>query len=151
MATARSESTRLARRYALITIVVTGVLVYGVAVALRHDLGETTVSFVLFAGLFGGTAGFLGAEVGRYRTCPRCGEEQHRRAGDCAQCGYDVRSRPRFVCTEGHSSYDEGLCACGRRLAPWTPPDVWRPVRRSLYVGLAVLLALVVAGAILGG
>lgn len=146
----RSEPTRLAQRYGLVATAVTAVLVYGTALALRHDLGETTVSFVLFAGLFGGTAAFLGAEVARFRKCPRCGEQQTDRVRDCPNCGYDVKARPRFVCTEGHASYDPGLCACGRRLQPWTPPDVSRHVKRSIYIGLAILVAMIITGALLG-
>ncbi len=147
----RSESTRLAQRYAVVATAVTAVLVYGTALALHHDLGETTVSFVMFAGLFAGTAAFLGAEVGRYRKCPRCGEQQAGgRAGDCGRCGYDVRGRPRFVCEEGHASYDAGICPCGRRLVPWIPPDIGRHVKRSIYLGLAILVALIVTGALLG-
>ena len=147
----RSESTRLAQRYAAIATGVTAVLVYGTALVLDHDLGQTTVSFLLFAGLFAGTAAFLGAEVGRYKKCPRCGEQQTTgRVTDCAKCGYDVKARPRFVCTEGHASYDAGLCPCGRRLAPWVPPDVGKHVKRSIYIGAAILVAMIITGAVLG-
>ena len=151
MTSPRSESTRLALRYAVIATAATALVVYGAAALLRHNLAETTVSFVIFAVLFAGTAAFVGAEVGRYRKCPRCGQQQ---AGggvrDCARCGYDIKLRRRFVCSEGHSSYDAGLCACGQRLAPWDPPDIGRHVKRSVYIGIAILVALIVTGALLG-
>ena len=151
MTSPRSESTRLAQRYAVVTVAVTAALVYGVAVALDHDLGETTVSFILFAGLFGGTAAFLGAEVGRFKKCPRCGEQQTSGGiRDCPRCGYDVKAHPRFVCSEGHATYYDGMCPCGRRLQPWIPPDVGKHVKRSIYIGLAILVALIVTGALLG-
>ena len=124
---------------------------YGAAAALHHDLAQTTVSFVIFAVLFGGTAAFLGAEVARARRCPRCDEQQTRRAADCPRCGYDVRERPRFVCDQGHAALEPGICDCGRRRAPWQPPDIGRHVRRSVYLGVAILVALIATGLILGG
>ncbi len=140
----------LATRWAVITVVVTGVLTYGAGQALHHDLGATTVSFLMFAGLFGGTAAFLGHEVAAYRRCPRCGHQQTAKPKTCPECGYDVKARPRFVCSEGHAAYDEGICRCGRRLSPYVPPDVGGRVKRMLWAGGALLLALMVTGLLLG-
>lgn len=140
----------LARRWGAITVVVTGVLTYGVAQALRHDLGATTVSFAMFAGLFGGTAAFLGHEVAAFRRCPRCGHQQARCPRDCPECGYDVQARPRYVCSEGHAALDDGICDCGRRRQPYVPPDVGSRVTRMLWAGAALLVALVVTGLLLG-
>ena len=140
----------LAIRWSAITVAVTGVIVYGVAQALHHDLGETTVSFVMFAGLFGGTAAFLAHEVAAYRRCPRCGTQQTGRPGDCPDCGYDVRTRPRYVCDAGHATLDEGVCDCGRRLRPYVPPDIGGRVARMVWAGVALLVALVVTGLLLG-
>jgi hypothetical protein len=140
----------LARRWALVTVAVTGVVVYGGCALLRYDLGSTTVSFAMFAALFGGTAWFVGHEVATYRRCPRCGHQQTGRPGTCPDCGYDVRERPRWVCSEGHAAYDEGLCRCGRRLHEYVPPDVGGRVLRMVWAGVALLVALVVTGLLLG-
>jgi ribosomal protein L37E len=139
----------LARRWAWIAVGATAVLVYGAGVLLRHDLGATTVSFAMFAGLFGGTAWFLGHEVATYRRCPRCGTQQTSRPSVCAECGYDVRTRPRWVCDQGHLAYEPGLCDCGRRRREYVPPDVGGRVTRMLWIGLALLVALVVTGLLL--
>lgn len=140
----------LATRWAVGTVVVTGVLTYGVAQVLHHDLGATTVSFAMFAALFGGTAAFLGHEVAAFRRCPRCGHQQTARPGDCPKCGYDVKERPRYVCSEGHAALDDGICDCGRRLQPYVPPDVGGRVKRMLWAGAALLAALLLAGFLLG-
>jgi ribosomal protein L37E len=141
---------RLARRWGWTTVAVTAVVVYGGCALLRYDLASTTVSFVLFAALFGGTAAFLGHEVADFRRCPRCGTQQESRPTTCADCGYDVAARPRFVCEAGHASYEPGLCDCGRRLVPYVPPDIGGRVRRMVGFGVALLVALVVTGLLLG-
>lgn len=123
------DARRLARRWALVTTAVTAVVVYGGCALLRYDLGSTTVSFLIFGGLFGGTAWFLGHEVGTSRA-----------AGP---------PRERFVCDAGHVSYDAGVCACGRRARPYVPPDVWPRIRRMLWFGLGLLVVLVTTGLLL--
>ena len=140
----------LARRWGIVTVLVTGVVVYGVAQLLHHDLGATTVSFVMFAALFGGTAAFLGHEVASFRRCPRCGHQQTSRPGTCPDCGYDVRARPRYVCDEGHASFEPGICACGRRLREYVPPDVSGRVKRMVWFGMALLVALFLTRLLLG-
>jgi hypothetical protein len=140
----------LARRYAACAVVVTGVVVYGGCALLRYDVGSTTVSFVIFAALFGGTAWFVGHEVATYRRCPRCGCQQTGRPGTCPECGYDVAERPRYACSEGHGSYEPGLCDCGRRLAAYEPPDVASRVRRMVWFGAGLLVVLVAVGLLLG-
>ena len=147
---ARDYPKVLAARWAAGAVVVTGLLTYGAGQALRHDLGATTVSFLMFAGLFGGTAAFLGHEVAAHRRCPRCGHQQTARPGECPECGYDVRTRPRYVCSEGHAAFDPGMCECGRRRQPYVPPDVGGRVTRMVWVGAALLTALVVTGLLLG-
>lgn len=140
----------LARRWAWTTVAVTGVVVYGGSALLRYDLASTTVSFAMFAGLFGGTAWFLGHEVATYRRCPRCRTQQTSRPGTCETCGYDVAARPRWTCDEGHLALEPGLCDCGRRRREYVPPDVGGRVRRMLWFGLALLVVLVVTGLLLG-
>ena len=140
----------LARRWGIVTVVVTGVVTYGVAQLLHHDLGATTVSFVMFAVLFGGTAAFLGHEVAAFRRCPRCGHQQTAKPGTCPECGYDVKERPRYVCPEGHASLEPGICDCGRRLQAYVPPDVGGRVWRMVWFGVALLVVLVVTRLLLG-
>lgn len=140
----------LAWRWGVATVAVTGIATYGLAQYLHHDLGATTVSFLMFAALFGGTAAFLGHEVAAFRRCPRCGHQQTARPGACPDCGYDVAARPRFVCPEGHAALDDGICDCGRRRQPYVPPDVGSRVKRMLWAGAALLVALVVTGLLLG-
>lgn len=137
---------RRAVRWGAAATAVTAVLTYGAGAALRFDLLSTTVSFLMFATLFGGTAAFVGAEVTRYARCPRCDWQQEGRPGTCPRCGYDVAVRPRFVCEEGHAAYEPGLCECGRRRLPWQAPDVRGPVLRSVLAGVAVFAALVITG-----
>jgi hypothetical protein len=143
---AEAAARRRALRWAGITVVVTGVVVYAAGAALRFDLVSSTVSFVTFALLFAPTAAFLGIEVTRSRRCPRCGWQQTGRAGICPDCRYDVATRPRWACDAGHRALAAGLCDCGRRLHPVTPVDVAGPVKRSLWIGAAVFLALVITG-----
>lgn len=150
MSTTRSEAQRLAWRWGLAATAATAVLVYGAGAALQHDLGQTTVSFVMFGALFGGTAAFLGAEVAGHRRCPRCGVQQTSRPTTCRECGYDVAARPAYVCSDGHRAFEPGLCDCGRRLQEWVPPDIGGHVKRSVYLGAAILVALVLTGALLG-
>jgi ribosomal protein L37E len=123
---------------------------YGGCALLRYDLGSTTVSFVIFAALFGGTAAFLGHEVADFRRCPRCGAQQTARPGECAGCGYDVAARSRWVCDQGHGSYEPGVCDCGRRRQPYVPPDVGRRVARMVWFGAGLLAVLVATGLLLG-
>lgn len=141
-----SLARRRAIRWGAAATVLTAVLTYGAAAALRFDLLSTTVSFLMFAMLFGGTAAFLATEVTGYARCPRCSWQQESRPGLCPRCGYDVANRPRFVCDEGHAAYEPGMCDCGRRRKSWQPPDVRGPITRSLLLGLAVFVALVVTG-----
>lgn len=137
---------RRAVRWGAAATAVTAVLTYGAAAALRLDLLSTTVSFLMFAALFGGTAAFVAAEVSSYARCPRCGWQQERRPGSCPRCHYDVRNRPRFVCDDGHSAYEPGVCGCGLRRKFWQPPDLRGPIVRTLLIGAAVFAALVVTG-----
>ena len=140
----------LARRCAWVTVAGTAVVVYGGCALLRYDLASTTVSFVMFAGLFGGTAWFLGHEVATYRRCPRCGHQQTTRPGECPECGYDVKRRPRWVCDAGHAAFEPGMCDCGRRLKEYVPPDVGGRVKRMLWFGLGLLVVLFAVGLLLG-
>jgi hypothetical protein len=115
-------------------------------VALHDTVGSGLVTFAMFGGLAALTAGVLAWELASLRVCPRCGFENSAMAL-CAGCGYDVRERPRFACSEGHRvAYDPGMCECGRRLLPLRPVPVAKHALRAAWFALGFfLLVLVVA------
>ena len=115
--------------------------------ALHDTVGSGLVTFVIFGGLAALTAGVLAWELASLRVCPRCGLENPGLVAACAGCGYDVRARPRFACTEGHRvAYSEGLCDCGRRLLPLHPVPVGRHVLRAIWFALAFFVVVVLVG-----
>jgi ribosomal protein L40E len=115
--------------------------------ALHDTLGSGLVTFAIFGGLAALTAGVLAWELASLRVCPRCGLENGPAAPGCAGCGYDLRGRPRFACSEGHRvAFEPGLCDCGRRLLPLRPVPVARHAMRAVWLALGFfLLVLVVA------
>jgi hypothetical protein len=117
--------------------------------ALHDTLASGLVTFAMFGGLAALSAGVLAWEVASRRVCPRCGTE----SGDpatCAACGYDLRSRPRFACTEGHRvAYEGGLCDCGRRLLPLRPVALTGRLLRTFWLAVAFFLAFLVLDALL--
>jgi hypothetical protein len=116
--------------------------------ALRDSVGSGLVTFAVFGGLAALSAGVLAWELASLRVCPRCGLENATTAA-CAGCGYDVRARPRFACSEGHRvSYEPGMCDCGRRLLALRPVPVGRHALRAAWLALGVFL-LVLLGAML--
>jgi hypothetical protein len=121
-------------------------------VALDDSVGSGLVTFVIFGGLAALTAGVLAWELASLRVCPRCGLE-NATAAACARCGYDVRGRPRFACSEGHQvAFEPGMCDCGRRLLPLRPVPVARHALRAAWLALGFfLLVLVVALLASGG
>jgi hypothetical protein len=117
--------------------------------ALHDTVGSGLVTFVIFGGLAALTAGVLAWELASLRVCPRCGLENSGLTAACAGCGYDVRARPRFACTEGHRvAFEPGLCDCGRRLLPLRPVPVARHALRAAWLALGFFL-LVLVGAML--
>ncbi|MGH2815220.1 MAG: hypothetical protein ACRDLC_08690 [Actinomycetota bacterium] len=116
-------------------------------VALDDTVGSGLVTFAIFGGLAALSAGVLAWELASLRVCPRCGHENPGLTAACAGCGYDVRARPRFACTEGHRvSFEPGLCDCGRRLLALRPVPVARHAMRAAWLALGFfLLVLVVA------
>jgi hypothetical protein len=143
------------RRSAAVRSTVTAVAVALVASALGsalftmalHDtLGSGLVTFAMFGGLAALTAGVLAWELASLRVCPRCGFENST-MGACAACGYDVRERPRFACSEGHRvAYEPGMCDCGRRLLALRPVPLAKYAMRAAWFALGFfLLVLVIA------
>ncbi len=143
------------RRSAAVRSTVTAVAVALVAsalgsalftVALHDTVGSGLVTFAMFGGLAALTAGVLAWELASLRVCPRCGFENSAMAA-CASCGYDVRERPRFACSEGHRvAYEPGMCDCGRRLLALRPVPVAKHALRAAWLALGFfLLVLVVA------
>jgi ribosomal protein L40E len=118
-------------------------------VALHDTVGSGLVTFAIFGGLAALSAGVLAWELASLRVCPRCGHENPGLTTACAGCGYDVRTRPRFACTEGHRvAFEPGLCDCGRRLLLLRPVPVARHALRAAWLALGVFL-LVLVGAML--
>ena len=115
-------------------------------VALDDTVGAGLVTFAIFGGLAALSAGVLAWELASLRVCPRCGFENSAMAA-CAGCGYDVRERPRFACSEGHRvAFEPGMCDCGRRLLSLRPVPVARHAMRAAWLALGFfLLVLVVA------
>ena len=115
-------------------------------VALDDTLGSGLITFAIFGSLAALSAGFLAWELASLRVCPRCGLENAGTAA-CAGCGYDVRARPRYACSEGHRvAFEPGMCDCGRRLLALRPVPVAKHALRAAWLALGFfLLVLVVA------
>ena len=141
----------MAARLTLVAVVVALVLSALGSAAFTMALGDTMASGLLTFAMFGGlaalTAGVLAWEVASSRTCPVCHAENPAPLSSCAGCGYDMRTRPRYACTEGHRvAYAEGMCECGRRLLPLRPVPVAKHALRAAWFALGFfLLVLVVA------
>lgn len=137
------------------TIAVSSALVLAAfgSVALTIAFDDTFASGLMTFGMFGGlaalTAGVLAWEVSSRRACPRCGAESSS-PRTCVACGYDLRERPRFACSEGHRvHYDAGLCDCGRRLLALRPAPVGRHVAGAFWLAVAVFMVLLLLDALL--
>jgi hypothetical protein len=115
-------------------------------VSLGESVADGLLNFLTFGGLAALTAGVLSWELASSRVCPRCRREGPRGAAGCANCGYDLRTRRRFACSEGHVvAYEPGLCDCGRRLLELGPVPVLRHAMRTLLLAFAVVAALGIA------
>ena len=137
------------------TIAVSSALVLAAlgSVALTIAFDDTLASGLMTFGMFGGlaalSAGVLAWEVTSRRACPRCGTESSS-PRTCVACGYDLRERPRFACSEGHRvHYESGLCDCGRRLLALRPAPLGRHVARAFWLALAVFMVLLLLDALL--
>jgi len=113
--------------------------------ALHDTVGSGLVTFAIFGGLAALSAGVLAWELASLRVCPRCGHENPGLTAACDGCGYDVRARPRFACTEGHRvAFDPGLCDCGRRLLALRPVPVARHALRAAWLAIGFFLLVLV-------
>jgi hypothetical protein len=120
-------------------------------VALHDSVGSGLVTFAVFGGLAALSAGVLAWEWASQRVCPRCGYENSAVAA-CAACGYDVRERPRFACSEGHRvAFEPGMCDCGRRLLALRPVPVARHALRAAWLALGFFLLVLVVAALASG
>jgi ribosomal protein L37E len=118
-------------------------------IAFDDSLASGLMTFGMFGGLAALTAGVLAWEVASRRACPRCGTESSS-PRTCAACGYDLRARPRFACSEGHRvAYEPGMCECGRRLLELRPVPLARHVARAFWLALAVFLVMLLLDALL--
>lgn len=117
------------------------------AAAVGAGAADVVVGAVIYGGLVGAAAAFVTVDRLHARQCPRCRQRTRAAAGPCPACGYDLDTRPRYACTEGHHVYlDAGLCDCGRRLhqlpsARGVGPQVRFVVRVGAWL-LAFLLGL---------
>ena len=140
------------------TLLAVGVALLGSALAsvlftmaLHDTVASGLVTFAIFGGLAALSAGVLAWELASLRVCPRCGHENPGLTTACAGCGYDVRARPRYACTEGHRvAFEPGLCDCGRRLLALRPVPVGRHALRAAWLALGFFL-LILVGALLAG
>ena len=120
-------------------------------VALHDSVGSGLITFAIFGSLAALSAGVLAWELASLRVCPRCGYENTAMAA-CAGCGYDVRERPRFACSEGHRvAFDPGMCECGRRLLALRPVPVARHAMRAAWFALGFFLLVLVVAALASG
>jgi len=121
----------------------------GFTVAFDDSLASGLVTFAMFGGLAALTAGVVAWELSSRRSCPRCGIENPS-PRTCVACGYDLRARPRFACTEGHRvTYEPGLCECGRRLLELRPVPIGRHVARAFWLALGVFGLMMLIDALL--
>jgi ribosomal protein L40E len=120
--------------------------------ALHDTVGSGLVTFAIFGGLAALSAGVLAWELASLRVCPRCGHENPGLTTACAGCGYDVRARPRFACSEGHRvAFEPGLCECGRRLLALRPVPVARHALRAAWLALGFFLVVLLGALLVSG
>jgi ribosomal protein L40E len=120
--------------------------------ALHDTVGSGLVTFAIFGGLAALSAGVLAWELASLRVCPRCGHENPALTTACAGCGYDLRARPRYACSEGHRvAFEPGLCDCGRRLLALRPVPVARHALRAAWLALGFFLVVLVAAMLASG
>lgn len=118
-------------------------------VAFDDSLVSGLMTFAMFGGLAALAAGVAAWEFSSRRSCPRCGTESPV-PRSCVACGYDLRARPRFACTEGHRvAYEPGLCDCGRRLLELRPVPVGRHVARAFWLAIGVFGLMLLIDALL--
>lgn len=141
----RASSRPAASRLTLIAVgaalLAAGLGSAAVTAALHQPIRDGLLDFVVFGGLAAITAGVLTWELAGTRYCPRCAHENARKAAACAACAYDLATRPRFACSEGHRvAYEPGMCPCGRRLLALRAPEVGRHALNSVAIALVVFL-----------
>src|SRR5690606_11837727 len=117
LAADRPAAFRMTLVAVVVALVVSAVATTVFTLSLGEPLGDGVLNLLTFGGLAALTAGVLAWELATSRECPRCRREQARGAVLCDGCGYDLRTRKRYACSEGHAvAYEPGLCDCGRRL-----------------------------------
>jgi hypothetical protein len=149
VAAARPGGRPAARRLTLIAVsaalLVSGIATVAITLALHQPLSSGLLDFGIFGSLAAGAAGVLAWELAGNRCCPRCRHENRSRTVACAGCGYDLVTRPRFACSEGHRlAYEPGMCDCGRRLLALRAPRVARHALNSVVLALATFLAVLI-------
>jgi hypothetical protein len=139
---------------AVAPIVVTALLLTPVALFTTITGGDVLGAAVVYGGLLGLAAGFVATDRLQARQCPRCARRHPRGAGSCERCGYDLRTRPRYACSERHLAYlddaGDGRCSCGRWLERLPEArGVGPQVVATLRIGAFLLVFLLLMGVIL--
>jgi hypothetical protein len=148
-AAARPAAVRTTLTAVLIALAVSALATAAFTVALGESIGDGLLNFAAFGTLAALTAGVLAWELAAGRTCPRCRREQPRGAATCAGCGYDLHTRRRYACSEGHVvAYEPGMCDCGRRLLELRPAPLVRHAFHTILLAVAMFAALAIASAL---
>jgi hypothetical protein len=148
---ARPAAVRSTLTAVAVALAASGFAVTVFALAVGESFAGGLLDFALFGGLAALTAGVLAWELAGSRLCPRCGAEGGRGALLCRTCGYDLRARPRYACSEGHVvSFEPGMCDCGRRLLKLRPDPILRHAVNSIMFGVVFFVAMVIAALLSG-
>ena len=135
----------------LACIVGCGAFAAAIGVLTGRGMADVTWSAFVYGGLLAAAAVVVYVDRVYARQCPRCRARASQGDLRCPSCSYDVQSRPRVACSEGHGPYLEpGLCPCGRRLRPLERPRGVRPqVMATLGLGAGLLVFLVAVWGVL--
>ena len=124
----RGPLTRRERRivagWAVAPILLAGMVLSPFVVMGEAGFPELVSAALVYGGLLALATGFVAHDRMQHRQCPRCTSRARVDEGaTCGACGYDLESRPRWRCDEGHEVVlDPGMCSCGRRLQRRDPP-----------------------------
>src|SRR5690606_7354156 len=100
--------------FGLLLLLLSPFALFGAATA-----GDVLGAAAVYGVLLGLAGGFVAVDRLQARQCPGCTSRVGKQVEACPTCGYDLATRPRYSCDQGHGLFlDPGLCPCGRRLQP---------------------------------